>query len=1219
MMNGEPLQDEHVANQLHRPKHALGVGHVLDRLYGRLGRQAGDRLGPSRALWLVALGLVLWLTAAQTAYAGSTDPVRVTTTVGADAGPSVVRDGSGVLHAVYHTTQNSQTDLMYTKSADEGATWSTPRALTSDEIGDQFPSIVIDTAGKLWVFWSSERASTSEWDIWYITSADSGASWSSPVRFTSEALWDYAPSAMQARDGRMWVVWYSYRSGVWQLWYSTSTDGGISWTNAKQLTSGTSWNHGPEIIELTNGTIWVFWYSDRSGNRDIWGTATGNDGGTWSTPVQLSTDSATDSHPSAVQTSDGTLWLFWHSLASVGGDLYYRISTNNGTSWSASYPYTCFTGVDQDVEVVVLSGDRVGLLWSSDRAVDVDLWFGILGERDDLNPPPHYEASSCSPTRVTADDTINLTVQATDNAAISSVKLVYTVNSQAQADVSMYDDGQHGDGSSGDGTYGVVIGPYSASSVISYRFRITDSSSNPVVAPLTAQSITVQDAFHKSAPLLLVLDLLDEDIYGVRGYYETALTANDYDHDTWDCHERGAVPVEVLLQYVATDNAVIWSVPDLGYLASTDEQANLQAFLDAGGRLFISGQDVGFTLRDSALLSDYMHASLVQDDVGLYALAGVAGDILAGQTLTISGNAPAYDGANNQYWPSELACIAPAVSIALYNEALSAPAPLSGEVELSKPSSRGKGGEGALQTGASTSRLASGALAGIQGTGVGALRVEADGYRVVVFSFGFEALGTASSRAAALHNVVAWLLGELAAPTPTPQYSPTPTATLQWTATPTRTPLASATPTATATAKYSPTPTSTPVKTHTPTCTPTSGPTPTYTPTPSATPTVTATSTPNYTVVVLRQGLDDYQGTSDTYLHSWTPDKCYRAAGEAQELEVLVNDRAIALLHFDLSSVPVPIALIDARLRVYVTQRDNTDPMAVSAYSVVRDWEATQATWNAATGTDSWAVAGCNDTTADRAAQAAHNTLIVAAERWYEFNLTDEVSGWLAYPSTNQGVALISFSKESWNCKIASSTYTDATYRPELVLTYRTTDLSGYTRSLVPGWHLLSCPLQPTSDAVEDVLATLGDAYDAVMYYDASTPADPWKSYSPSALSGTNTLTILPPGTAFWVHVLEPCVWTVWGASSGTLNVTLYAGYNMVGWPYETSASLADALVSIAGHYERVDTAEYVDGKQVWYHHEASMPSWTNSLQELTPGNGYWLYATQNCTLSYTP
>ena len=149
---------------------------------------------------------------------------------------------------------------------------------------------MVDDSGRIWVFWSSERAGESRWDLWYITSVDGGSSWSSPAQFTTHELWDYAPIAIQSTDGRLWVAWYSYRSGNWDIWYKTSSDDGATWSDAHKLTSLTGnegWNHNPDLIEIetddnpNTSDVWVFWHSTRSGNADIWATWTCDGGQSW--------------------------------------------------------------------------------------------------------------------------------------------------------------------------------------------------------------------------------------------------------------------------------------------------------------------------------------------------------------------------------------------------------------------------------------------------------------------------------------------------------------------------------------------------------------------------------------------------------------------------------------------------------------------------------------------------------------------------------------------------------------------------------------------------------------------------------------------------------------------------------------------------------------------------------------------------------------------------
>ena len=147
-------------------------------------------------------------------------------------------------------------------------------------------------------------------------------------------------------------------------------------------------------------------------------------------------------------------------------------------------------------------------------------------------------------------------------------------------------------------------------------------------------------------------------------YYTGALDTLRCPYDVWDTGLRGEIDSTTLNQY--TDGAVVWAVPDWGYVTDSwsSSQANLQSYLDNGGKLLISGQDIGYSAGESTFYSDYLHATYVQDDTDLYGLNGVSGDPISdGLYLAISGG----DGANNQYFPSEIDPIAPAVTIFTYD------------------------------------------------------------------------------------------------------------------------------------------------------------------------------------------------------------------------------------------------------------------------------------------------------------------------------------------------------------------------------------------------------------------------------------------------------------------------------------------------------------------------------------------------------------------------
>lgn len=169
-----------------------------------------------------------------------------------------------------------------------------------------------------------------------------------------------------------------------------------------------------------------------------------------------------------------------------------------------------------------------------------------------------------------------------------------------------------------------------------------------------------------------------------------------------------------------------------------------------------------------------------------------------------------------------------------------------------------------------------------------------------------------------------------------------------------------------------------------------------------------------------------------------------------------------------------------------------------------------------------------------------------------------------------------------------------------------------HTVALQSGPNLISFPVQPASTAIQDVLAPIAGKYTKVFAYDNA--AKNWKSYDVSVPPWANTLQDLDPSMGFWIYMNQPATLPVTGTLPSSTDIPLYTGANLVGFPRANAQPIADALASIAGKYTKV--FEYDAGSSSWKSYDVSVPPWVNTLQELRPGYGYWIYVNQDCTLT---
>ena len=225
-------------------------------------------------------------------------------------------------------------------------------------------------------------------EIYYKTSSDYGATWSNDTQLTTNLIEDINPSVIQLINGTILVVWQSDRTENHDIFYKTSSDGGVSWSNAAQLTTDSNLDRGPSVTQMKDGRIWVAWHSNRFGDNEVFYKI--YDGLSWSDDLRLTSSTDEDSSPSIVQTLDGTIWIFWSLCVPLGTpDLYYKTSLDNGVTWSERVQFTTDPYNDTWPCVIQTNDTKIWVVWVSSRADQPygnwDIWYktSLAGDLND--------------------------------------------------------------------------------------------------------------------------------------------------------------------------------------------------------------------------------------------------------------------------------------------------------------------------------------------------------------------------------------------------------------------------------------------------------------------------------------------------------------------------------------------------------------------------------------------------------------------------------------------------------------------------------------------------------------------------------------------------------------------------------------------------------------------------------------------------------------------
>ena len=296
-------------------------------------------------------------------------------------------------------TRGRDYDIMVARSSDNGVTWSEPAVLNSNaaaDIGDDLaPMIRTDESGTWVAVWSTNETFGARFgldrDIFYSRSTDDGQTWSDPAPLNTNAAQDWGEDveARLANDGSgNWVVvWSSTDSlnnrlgGDSDILVARSTDGGKSWTYPTALNNTATTDKGfdtsPDIVTDASGRWLAAWSAGDSGiasigtDRDILIARSDDAGATWSDPAPLNSNATSDENsdwtPRLASDGRGNWIAVWSSADSLGDtigvdrDILVSRSMDNGSSWSTARALNRNAAVDaREDSAPTIASDGMG-------------------------------------------------------------------------------------------------------------------------------------------------------------------------------------------------------------------------------------------------------------------------------------------------------------------------------------------------------------------------------------------------------------------------------------------------------------------------------------------------------------------------------------------------------------------------------------------------------------------------------------------------------------------------------------------------------------------------------------------------------------------------------------------------------------------------------------------------------------------------------------------
>lgn len=288
-------------------------------------------------------------------------PMILSTNTAGSVGPEIAVDLSGGVSVVWEDDNQGTADVSFSHSADHGATFSAAKSLSLNVGNSVTPQVGLDSTGNINVVWANN--SPSHFDAFFARSTDKGATFSTPKNLSSGTGDAKTPQIAVDAGGNIDVVWADNTPPVSNadIYFARSSDGGTTFSSPQNISNDSGLSGNPWLTVDAGGNIDVAWEDNTPGNQDIFFARSTNSGASFSTPLNLSSDTGLSLAPDMAADKTGNLNVAWQDSTPGASQAFF--SRLPGTV--QNQPPVANAGPDQTVQdnnqsgaVVTLDGSK---------------------------------------------------------------------------------------------------------------------------------------------------------------------------------------------------------------------------------------------------------------------------------------------------------------------------------------------------------------------------------------------------------------------------------------------------------------------------------------------------------------------------------------------------------------------------------------------------------------------------------------------------------------------------------------------------------------------------------------------------------------------------------------------------------------------------------------------------------------------------------------------
>jgi len=181
--------------------------------------------------------------------------------------PAIAADSGSGIHIAWKNSTSTSSDIFYKRSTDSGSTWLGLTRLTWSSGNSDEPAVASDSGSGIHVAWYDDTWGDNE--ILYKRSTNSGVTWMGLARLTWNSGESYSPAITADSSNNIHIIWYDDTMGNYEIFFKSSTNSGAAWSTPTRLTWNLGSSRTPSIAADPGNNTHVVWSDNSMGSYEI--------------------------------------------------------------------------------------------------------------------------------------------------------------------------------------------------------------------------------------------------------------------------------------------------------------------------------------------------------------------------------------------------------------------------------------------------------------------------------------------------------------------------------------------------------------------------------------------------------------------------------------------------------------------------------------------------------------------------------------------------------------------------------------------------------------------------------------------------------------------------------------------------------------------------------------------------------------------------------------